>query len=156
MAKAEVAVNKRVHDAVLEPQLVTFVPVPVDLPVDVASVQLLRAGVEVIGVVTLLLRLRNQAHHLRHRSIQPRLRDDVDASAAREHRTAGSIPVAAERIENHSLTQRCRATFGGWYEDRVPCRIENLTPEHAAEISAAQIERRDRGQHRVADAFKGP
>ena len=56
IAQAEVAVNQRVHDAVLEPELVPLVAVPVDLGIDVVAVQTLRAGVEIVVDIASLVR----------------------------------------------------------------------------------------------------
>ena len=60
-AEAEVAMHQRVHDAVLEPQLMPFIAVPVDLGVDVVAVQALGTGVEVVGSVARLVRVEEPA-----------------------------------------------------------------------------------------------
>src|SRR4029453_11477448 len=137
LPKTEVSVDERVHDAVLEPQLMTLVPVPVDLCVDVVAVETLCSRVEVIGVVAGLIRLWNQRHHLHHRNVQPPLGDEVDTSAARKHGSARSISVATEGVENHALSERRGSTFCRGHEDRVSCRIENRVSEHVVEFAVS-------------------
>src|SRR5262245_36571613 len=81
-AQAEIAVNQRVHNAVLEPEIVLLAPVPIDLAIEVVAVQALRARDEIIVCVPGQVWARDQSQQFRHGAVQPGSRDDVDPSTA--------------------------------------------------------------------------
>jgi hypothetical protein len=156
VTEAEVAVHKRVHDAVLEKELVPFVPVPIDLAVEVIAVETLGSGVEVVVDVTLLIRQRDQVEHRHHRAVQAACGDRVDSSAAREYASPGAVDRASEGIEDHSLAKRGKPALGCGNHDRIAAGIENVRAQHTAEISSTQVGRRHRIQIRAVDALECP
>src|SRR5205807_8100178 len=93
-AQAEATTTeRRAHDAVLEPELVLVIPIPVDLGVDIVAVQALGAGVEVVAVFPGMVGLGNQVKQGYYGAVQASLRDDVECFAVREDRAACSILV---------------------------------------------------------------
>ena len=106
-AQAEATTTeRRAHDAVLEPELVLVIPVPVDLGVDIVAVQALGAGVEVVAVFPGKVGLGNQVQQCHHGAVQASLRDDVERSSVREDSTACAIQVTRVGVEDHPFLER--------------------------------------------------
>lgn len=83
MSQAAIPPDQRRHHAILAPDLVLLVSVPVDLGIHVIAIEPLRTEVEVVAQVAGLLRQRRPIEHLLHRSIYPRCGNDVQPAAAR-------------------------------------------------------------------------
>ena len=107
IAEAELATDQRIHRAVLEPELMPLVAVPIDLGVDVVAVQRLRGSVEIVVRVTIQIRERHERQHLQHGAVQASLRDGVDLPAAGKHRTTGTIRLPEKGSKIIPSLRRC-------------------------------------------------
>ena len=111
----------RNHGAVLEIELVLFRAVPVDLGVDIAAVQFLGAGDEVVAEIPGLgqVGVRKQIQQLHHRTVQAAGGDDVRCAAGGNHGTARAIGIPCIGIKDHPFPKGHGATFGGGHQDRM-------------------------------------
>src|SRR6185503_15663085 len=112
-AETEISVHQRSHRAVLEPELVIVGAVPVDLGVEVVTVQALFARNEIILEIALLIGLGNEIEHRHHRAVEASLRNDVHAAATREYGTTGAVEIAREGIENHAFLKGHQTALSG-------------------------------------------
>src|SRR5262245_29429359 len=87
LAQAEIAVDQRIHHAVLEPDLMVSTPVPVDLRVQVVAIQPLRTAVKEVVDVSRKIRVWHERQQLRHRGIEARSGNHVESPIARKHRS---------------------------------------------------------------------
>ena len=98
-------IERRPHGAVLEPELVLVVAVPVDLGVDIVAVQALGARVEVVGGFPSSRNIGggNQVQQRHRGAVQAGSGNDVELPTAGEYRAACTIQVARKGIEDHSF-----------------------------------------------------
>src|SRR5262245_14165549 len=154
IAQAEVAVNQSVHDAVLEPELLLFIPVPIDLGVKVVAVHALRAGFEIVAYVPGQVWARDQSQQFRHWAVQPGGRDDVDPPAAGKYGPASAIRGAAEGIKDHPFPEWRIAALCGGHHNGAALGVQNLGTQFTAEVPRAEIRRRDRKERGRAQALE--
>src|SRR5262245_4739816 len=154
-AQAEVAMNQRVHDAVLEPEIVLLTPVPIDLAIEVVAVQALCAGFEIVVYVPGQVWARDQGQQFRHGAVQPGSRDDVDPSTTGKYGPVCAIRVAGEGIKDHPLPEWCGTALCSGHQNGAAAGIQNLGTQFGAEISRTEDVWRDRKERGRADALEG-
>src|SRR5439155_26983739 len=155
LAEGGITMNQSGHGAVLEPELVFVIPVPVNLGVDVVAVQPLSGGLEVVADIPRLVGGRDQIQQLHHGSVEPGSGNNVEPSTAGKYRAACAVHVACEGIEHHSFPEWHRAPLRGGHRNGVALGIQNLRPQHSAEIPRAEVIRRDRKEPAGADPLEG-